>query len=176
MPWFPAKKPAVIGNTSVPVTDNRGELEEGPTFKDLETVKCITWNIKLNQGKEKVPAPLDSGSKANLISQAYATQFPLKIIDTSWGLATINKQQISTQDMVIAGFEITDSADHTRWFEETFLIADISQQVVLGTPFLKLGDPNMSWSVRTFHLRQWDLETALVTTNRVDIINPKDFI
>lgn len=94
-------------------------------------------------------ALLDSGSEANLISQAYAAQLPLKILDTSWGLATINKQQISTQGMVIAGFEITDSADRTRYFEETFLIADIPQPVVLGMPFLKLGNPDISWTART---------------------------
>ena len=97
-------------------------------------------------------------------------------MDTSWGLATINKQQISTQGMVIAGFEITDSRDRTRWFEETFLIADIPQPVVLGMPFLKLGNPDVSWTARTLHWRQWDAETALMTTNRVDIIDPEDFI
>ena len=67
MPGSCAKKLAVIGNTSVPVTDSREDKEE-TSVQDLETVKCITWNIKLNQGNEEVPALLDSGSEANLIS------------------------------------------------------------------------------------------------------------
>lgn len=37
-----------------------------------------------------------------------------------------------------------DSPDCTSWFDETFLIADISQLVVFGMSFLKLGNPNMS--------------------------------
>lgn len=45
--------------------------------------------------------------------------------------------------MIITGFEITDSADRTRWFEEIFLIADIPHPVVLEMPFLKLGNPDV---------------------------------
>ena len=146
MPGFCAKKLAVIGNTSVPVTDSREDTvtKETSVTRDLEIVKCITWNVKLNQGNEEVPALLDLGSEANLISQAYVVQLPDKIMDTSWGLATINKQQISTQGMVIAGFEITGSRDRTRYFEKTFLIVDILQPVVLGMSFLNLRDPDVS--------------------------------
>lgn len=127
----------------MPVTDSRKDKED-TSVQDLETIKCITWNVKLNQGNEEVPALLDSDSEANLISWAYAAQLPVEIVDTFWGLATINKQQISTQGMIIAGFEITDSRDCTRWFEETFLITDMPQFVVLGMPFLKLGNPDVS--------------------------------
>ena len=35
-------------------------------------------------------------------------------MNTSWGLVTINKQQISTQGMIIAGFEITDKRHRSR--------------------------------------------------------------
>lgn len=160
----------------MPVTDSKEDLDKGSPARDLETVKCITWNVKLNKGNKEVLALLDSGSEANLISQGYASELPLKIMDTSWGLATINKQQISIQGMVIAGFEVTDSLDHTRYFEETFLIADIPQPVVLGMPFLKLGNPDVSWTARTMQWRQWDIETALMTTNRVDFIEPEEFI
>lgn len=122
MPGSRAKKPALIGSTSVPVTDSKEDLEETSVVRDLERAKCITWNVKLNEGNQKVSALLDSGNEANLISRAYAAQLLLKIGDTSWSLATIKKQQISPQGMVIALFEISDSADHTSWFKETFPI------------------------------------------------------
>ena len=64
-------------------------------------------------------------------------------MDTSRGLTTINKQQISTQEMVIAGFEITNNFNHTRYFEEIFFIADIPQFVVSEMPFLKLRNPDV---------------------------------
>ena len=96
------------------VTDSKEDLEKKSIVRDLETVKCITWNVKLNEGNEEVSALLDSGSEANLISRAYAAQLSLKILDTSWSLATINKQQIKPQGMAIAGFGITDSEDRSR--------------------------------------------------------------
>ncbi len=78
----------------MPMTDSKEDLEEASLDRKLETIKCITYNVKLNKGNEEVLALIDSGSEANLISRGYAAQLPLKIFDTSWGLATINKQQI----------------------------------------------------------------------------------
>ena len=139
----------------MPVTDSReNSVTKVSVIQELETVKSITWNIKLNPGNEEVPALLDSGSKANLISPAYIVQLPIKIIDTSWGLVNINKQQISTQGMVISGFEITNSRDRTHYLEKTFVIANILQPVVLGILFRKLGDLNVRWRAQNLQRRQ----------------------
>lgn len=74
------------------VTEETSVTEETFVTRDLETVKCMTWNVKLNQANEEVPALVGSGSEVNLISRAYATQLPVKIMDISSSLATINKQ------------------------------------------------------------------------------------
>lgn len=65
---FYTKKLAVISTTSVLVTDNR-EDKEKISIQDLKTVKCIIWNVKLNQSNKEVSILLDSGSETNLISQ-----------------------------------------------------------------------------------------------------------
>lgn len=49
----------------------------------------------------------------------------LKIIDTSWSLVIINRQQISIQEIIIAKLKIVDGANCTCLFKETFFIADI---------------------------------------------------
>lgn len=46
--------------------------------------------------------------------------------------------------MIIARFEIHESADRICWFEKTFLIADIPQPVVIAMPFLKLENFDVS--------------------------------
>lgn len=46
--------------------------------------------------------------------------------------------------MIIARFEISDSAGRTQWFEETFLIEDIPQPVFLDMIFLEIENPNVS--------------------------------
>ena len=43
-------------------------------------------------------------------------------------------------------------------------------------PFLKLRDPDVSWIERTIQWRQWNTETALMTTNCVDFIEPQEFV
>lgn len=88
----------------------------------------------------------------------------------------MNKQQISTQAMVITSFEIIDNRTDIRYFKKTFFIANIPQHVVLGMHFLKLRDLNVSCTVYTLRWGQWYVETALMTTNLVIIINPEDFI
>lgn len=62
MPRSRAKKLAVTGSTSVPVTDSKEDLEEISAARDLRTAKCIILNIKLNKGNEEVSTLLDSGS------------------------------------------------------------------------------------------------------------------
>lgn len=62
------KKLVVIGNTSTSMTDSKEELKEKSIIWDLEIVKCITWNVKLNKDNEEMSALLDSSNKANFIS------------------------------------------------------------------------------------------------------------
>ncbi len=45
MPRFYAKKLSVIGNASAPMTDSKKNLEESSMDRELETAKCITWNV-----------------------------------------------------------------------------------------------------------------------------------
>lgn len=63
-----AQKLAVIGNASMLGTDKKEELKEDSISWDLEIVKCITWNVKLNKDNKEVSTLLDSGNEANLIS------------------------------------------------------------------------------------------------------------
>lgn len=65
------KKLAIIGNISMAVTYSREDVKKVSNVKDLEIVKCITWNIKLNKCNEEVFALLNLGSRAQVDSQAY---------------------------------------------------------------------------------------------------------
>lgn len=66
----------------MPVTDSKEDLKQKSIIQDLEIVKCIIWNVKLNKDNEKVFVLLDSGNKANLIFWVYITQLFFKILDT----------------------------------------------------------------------------------------------
>lgn len=138
MPWSHTKKLAVIRNVSAPIIDIKKDLEKASLYHKLETVKRISYNVNLNKENEEVLTLINSAIEAHLLSQGYSTQLPLKILDTLWGLTTINKQQVSKQGIVIAGFEISNTVGQTQWFQETFFISDIPQPAVFDLHFLKL--------------------------------------
>ena len=47
--------------------------------------------------------------------------------------------------MILANFQVEDKLGRTRFFQETFLLANISVEVVLGMPFLTLSNANVQF-------------------------------
>ena len=50
--------------------------------------------------------------------------------------------------MVVAVFSVTDQVDRVRFFEEIFLVANISPEVVLEMPFLTLSGADVDFPKR----------------------------
>ena len=48
--------------------------------------------------------------------------------------------------MVLASFQVENKLGQTRYFQKTFLLADISMEVVLGMPFLTLSNANIQFA------------------------------
>ena len=48
--------------------------------------------------------------------------------------------------MVVAAFLVVDKANRVRFFEETFLVANVGPEVVLGMLFLTLSSANVDFS------------------------------
>ena len=48
--------------------------------------------------------------------------------------------------MVLASFQIEDKLKRARFFQETFLLADFSIEVVLGMPFLTLSNADIQFA------------------------------
>ena len=53
--------------------------------------------------------------------------------------------------MVAAAFSVEDKANQVRFFEETFLMANVSPEVVLGMLFLTLSGADVGFSI-------WELQ------------------
>ena len=47
--------------------------------------------------------------------------------------------------MVVAAFLVTDQADKVRFFEETFLVVNVSPDVVFGMPFFTLSSVDIDF-------------------------------
>ncbi len=80
------------------------------------------------------------------MTPAYTAELGLTTRKTSVGAQKIDGSPLETYNMVSASFSLQESLGRFRFFEETFLIADISLEVVLGMPFLALKNANFQFS------------------------------
>ena len=70
---------------------------------------------------------------------------------------------------------MTDKANQVRFFEETFLVANVSPEVVFGMPFLTLSGVDVDFLDRELRWRTYTTEEALPTTRRVELVGKKEF-
>ena len=129
-----------VSATSVPVTDGGEEVV-------LVRVPCIHYPVRFQE--EQVRALLDSGSEVNAMSPAYAERLGLKTRKTNVGAQKIDGSALETFGMVIADFQVEDKGGRSRFFQETFLVADTKLEVILGMPFLKLSNTDVSFGEGT---------------------------
>ena len=133
-----AKKLVSILTTSTLVTGAREEA--------LERVPCIHYPVQFKDtDKALVQALIDSRSEVNAIHLTFAKQLGLPIQSIDIGAQKIDGTTLDTNGMVVAAFSVVDKANRVRFFEETFLVANVSPEVVLGMPFLTLSNADVDF-------------------------------
>ena len=88
---------------------------------------------------------LNSGSKVNAMSSAYAERLGLKTWKTNVGAQKIDGSALETFGMVIADFQVEDKSGRPRFFQKTFLVADTKFEVILGMLFLKISNADIAF-------------------------------
>ena len=106
---------------------------------------------------------------------AYTKKLGLRIWKTNIGTEKFDGSILETYGMVIAGFQIQDKFEKARFFQETFLVADIGVKIVLGMSFLALSKVEMDFAKKKLTWKAYIIAKTLPTTKRVQIINPKKF-
>ena len=136
------KKLVSVSATSTSMTNAREEA--------LERVSCIHYQIRFKKDTDKalVQALIDSESEVNAIHPSFAKQLGLPIRSTDVGAQKIDGTTLDTHGMVVAAFSVENKANRVRFFEETFLVANVSPEVVLGMPFLTLSGADVDFSGR----------------------------
>ena len=106
----------------------------------------------------------------------YAAKLDFVICKTDIGAQKTDGSALETYGMVIAGFLVQDSLTKVWFFEETFLLANTSMEVVLEMPFLILSDIDIQFAEKKFTWRSYTTAEALPTTRRVELIDKKEFV
>ena len=148
----------------------------GAREEALERVPCIHYPVQFKDtDRAPVQALIDSGSEVNAIHPSFVKQLGLSIRPTDVGAHKIDGTTLNTHGIVVAAFSVVDKANRVRFFEETFLVANVSPEVVLGMPFLTLSNADVDFSGRDLRWRTYSTEEALPTTRRVELVGKKEF-
>ena len=99
---------------------------------------------------DPVLALLDLSSKVNAMHPAFAKKLGLVIQITNVGAQKINGTTFETYGVVVVVFSVTDQANKVKFFEKTFLIANISPDVIFEMPFLILSGADVNFPKREF--------------------------
>ena len=105
------------------------------------------------------------------MTPAYAAHLSLKVRMTDVGAQKIDTSSLATYGMVIAAFQVVDKLGRSQFFQETFLLTDISMEVVLGMSFLFLSNADVQFAKKKLTWRTYTTKEALPTTRQVKIID-----
>ena len=90
-------------------------------------------------------ALVDSDSEVNTIHLIFAWELGLPIRLTDVGAQKIDSIMLDTFGMVVIVFSVTDKANRVRFFEKTFLMANISPEVVYEICFFILSGADIDF-------------------------------
>ncbi len=77
--------------------------------------------------------------------------------------------------MVVSTFSVLDKDGRERFFEESFLLADVRPDIVLEMPFLTMSNVDINFQVWDLQWRSYITGKVLPTTRRVELIGKKEF-
>ena len=130
------------------ITFRAGENNENPR-SNLARVLYIWYPIAFR--KKSILACFDSSSEVNTIYPNFTKELSLFIRPTGIKEQKIDGTTLDTYKMVVAAFLMTKKANQVRFFEETFLVANVSPKIVFGTLFLTLSGADidfLDWKFR----------------------------
>ena len=109
----------------------------------LARVPCIHYPLRFRKDTHKLRALLDLGSEVNAMTPAYASKLGPKARHIDVGAQKIDGLTLETFGMVLVSFQVKDKLGRARFFQESFLLADTSVEVVLRMLFLTLSNADI---------------------------------
>ena len=150
-------------------------LMTGTREKALEYVPCIHYLVQFKWNITRVQALIDLESEVNTIYPFFAKQLGFSIWPTDVGPQKIDGTTLDTHKIVVVAFSVVYKANWVRFFEKTFLVANVSPEVVFEILFLTLSGANIDFSDQKLWWRTYTTNKALPTTKHVKLVGKKEF-
>ena len=82
------------------------------------------------------------------MNPVFASQLGLKIWKTNVGAQIIDDTTLKTYKMVVFTFSISNKDSRERFFEESFLLADVNPNIVLEMLFLTMSNVDIDFQAQ----------------------------
>ena len=169
---FGAKKLVLVLATSSSVieTSKKNDMV-------LKSVFYIYYLVQFKKdvNETQVQALINSKSEVNVNHPTLVKELGLSIRSTDIGVQKINGTMLDTYGIVVAAFSVTNKANWVRFFEEIFLVANVSPEVVLDMSFLTLSGANVDFLDRELRWRTYTIEEVLSTIKCIELVGKKEF-
>ena len=109
------------------------------------------------------------------MTPAYAKRLDLQTSKTNMKAQKIDGSLIKTFKIVIASFQVIDKLNRVQFFQETFLLANISIEVVFKMPFFIFNNANTYFNKQELIWSSYTIAETLFTTRRIKLIYKQDF-
>ena len=173
----------------MPVTETRGETvetaesagedrdgkESKREYLNLAQIPYIRYPITFWKKSVPVLALLDLCSNINAIHLTFARELGLPIRTTDVRAQKIDSTILNTFGMVVTAFSMTNKANQVRFFEETFLGANVGPEVVLAMFFLTLSSADIDFLGRELRWKTYTTKEAFLTIRHVELVGKKEF-
>ena len=144
-------------------------------YPNLAQVLCIQYSITFQKKFVSVSVLFDSGSEINVIYPIFAWELrlPIKLMDVR--VQKIDSIMLDIFGIVIIAFSVTDKANWVEFFEESFLVTNVSPKVIFRMLFLTLSGADIYFLGQKFRWRTYTIKKALLTTRRIELVGKKKF-
>ena len=153
--------------TSISITGAKKEA--------LECVTYIYYQVLFKKNKAQVQALINLGSEVNATHLIFAKQLGLSIRPTDFGVQKIDNITLNTYEMMLAVLLVKNRANQLKFFEEIFLVASVSPEVVFRILFLILSGANVDFSGWELQWRTYTTKKTVPTIRRVELVGKKKF-
>lgn len=89
---------------------------------------------------------INSSSEVNTITPTYIAKLSFKIQKTNIKAQKINNSIHNTFGMVLTDFQVEDKLNEAQSFQETFIIANNTLEVILGMFFLTFSNVDIEFA------------------------------
>lgn len=78
--------------------------------------------------------------------------------------------------MIVSIFSLLDKNSREGLFEESFFLANVKPNIVLGMLFLTMSNVNVDFPAQNLHERSYTIKDILPTNRRVELMMEKEFV